>query len=65
MTVVDVSSDKDEELVNRLRTMFTQMRQAKRPFYETWNRNYRLVNNRIGGKASASWMPAQIGRAHV
>lgn len=56
MTVV--VSDKDEELVNRLRQLFTDMRQNKRPYYESWNRNYRLVNNRMGGKASASWMPA-------
>lgn len=61
MTATDVSNNdtsKEDALVNRLRQLFTEMRQSKRPYYETWNRNYRIVNNRVGGKASAAWMPA-------
>ena len=58
VTATTKTSDADEALVNKLRTMFVQARRAKQPYYESWNRNYRLVNNKQGGKPSASWMPA-------
>lgn len=51
-------SDSDQRLVNRLRTLFTDARNAKRSRYDSWYRNYRLVNNRVGGKTGAQWQPA-------
>jgi hypothetical protein len=37
--------------------LFLVARDEKRNRYDTWMRNYRLVNNRIGGTVS-NWMPA-------
>src|SRR4051812_12622670 len=51
--------DKDEGVVSSLRRMYLLARDEKRSRYDTWMRNYRLVNNRISGGASQSnWMPA-------
>jgi hypothetical protein len=47
----------DLETVNDLRQLFLAARDEKRQRYDTWMRNYRLVNNRIGGTVS-NWMPA-------
>ena len=47
----------DLQVVSDLRTLFLIARDEKRNRYDTWMRNYRLVNNRIGGTVS-NWMPA-------
>lgn len=47
----------DLNTVNELRNLFLIARDEKRNRYDTWMRNYRLVNNRIGGTVS-NWMPA-------
>jgi hypothetical protein len=64
MTMVDTqrvryesTRGEDIEVVNDLRTLFLVARDEKRNRYDTWMRNYRLVNNRIGGTVS-NWMPA-------
>ena len=44
--------------VRQLRGLWEHARNQKRGRYDTWTRNYRLVNNRLGGTASESWMPA-------
>ena len=49
--------DPDLEAINALRTLYMIARDEKRNRYDTWMRNYRLVNNRIGGTVS-NWMPA-------
>lgn len=48
---------KNLELISRLRRLFNVARDAKRARYNTWIRNYRLVNNQFGG-GNSSWMPA-------
>lgn len=49
----------DDEIVEKLKRMYVIARDAKRPRYDVWFRNYRLVHNRIGASAANnSWMPA-------
>src|SRR6516162_6323767 len=66
MTVTDANTyrvryegrnGEDLEVVNDLRNLYLIARDEKRNRYDTWMRNYRLVNNRIGGTVS-NWMPA-------
>lgn len=50
--------DRDLELVNKLRSIFSIARNYRRSQYDNWRRNYRLVNNRIGvGGLTQSWAP--------
>lgn len=50
--------EKESRVVNRLRNLFTIARDHKRTRYDAWMRNYRLVNNRIGGSGgNSTWMP--------
>jgi hypothetical protein len=52
------SRDEDElRLVSRLRNLFQYARDEKRKKYDTWLRNYRLLNTRFGGN-TAAWMPS-------
>jgi hypothetical protein len=53
----EATRGEDLDVVNDLRTLFLVARDEKRNRYDTWMRNYRLVNNRIGGTVS-NWMPA-------
>lgn len=49
----------DLDLINRLQQLFTLARNAKRNLYDSWMRNYKLVNNRVGGNVGgSSWYPA-------
>lgn len=49
----------DDQIVDKLKRLYQIARDAKRPRYDTWFRNYRLVHNRIGAAAANnSWMPA-------
>lgn len=45
------------ELTTRLRNLYMIARDHKRQRYDSWIRNYRLVNNRVSSQG-ASWMPA-------
>lgn len=56
MTIVNTKTDDD--IINRLRTLYTKARQNKRYYYDNWYRNYRLINNRMGGRTNLSWAPA-------
>jgi hypothetical protein len=47
----------DLEKTNYLRNLFLEARDAKRQRYDSWLRNYRLVNNRISGNTYTSWAP--------
>lgn len=47
----------DDELVNKLRTLFQRARDHRRQFYVNWERNYKLVTNKQGALTS-SWMPS-------
>lgn len=63
MSLVDTTpqpqyADEDLEAVNALRQLFLVARDDKRGRYDTWMRNYRLVNNRVGGSSQSNWMPA-------
>jgi hypothetical protein len=56
----DQGADRAQEeamLVNRLRSLFTYARDQRRSRYETWNRNYRIVKNRLAIPSVSSWMP--------
>lgn len=53
------TSREDLTVINQLRQLFLAARDEKRSRYDTWMRNYRLVNNRLGGAgAQSNWMPA-------
>lgn len=51
------SDNTDLSLLSRLRQMFQYARDARRARYDSWLRNYRLVNNHHGA-ASSSWAPS-------
>ncbi|HXA31501.1 MAG TPA: hypothetical protein VNV87_04520 [Acidimicrobiales bacterium] len=51
------ATDKEQLLVSRLRTLFSYARDQKRVRYETWQRNYRIVHNRLNLPSVSSWMP--------
>ena len=56
---VEVPATRDESAtVNKLRELYLIARNSKRARYDTWIRNYRLVNNRFGGGQSSNWMPS-------
>ena len=48
----------DLDFVSELKSLFIYARDYKRSRYEAWQRNYRLVNNKIGGQATTAWMPS-------
>ncbi len=51
------AAHREAELVSRLRTLFQYARDQKRSRYETWQRNYRIVHNRLNLPSVSSWMP--------
>lgn len=51
-------ASRDLDLINKLQQLFTLSRNAKRNLYDSWMRNYKLVNNRIGSVGGGSWYPA-------
>lgn len=54
----NMPDEREHKVVNRLRNMFLVARDHKRNRYDSWMRNYRLVNNRIGGiGGNSTWMP--------
>jgi hypothetical protein len=53
MTLVE-----SQDRVAKLKLIWQHARNGKRNRYDHWTRNYRLVNNRMGGNAAESWMPA-------
>lgn len=58
MAVTNIRSHVDDELVSRLRTMFTIARDYRRYRHDTWIRNYRLIHNKIGTSGLSAWMPS-------
>lgn len=57
-TVHYLPSRADATVVARLRNLYISARQAKRARYDTWVRNYRLVQNQLGGTSQSNWMPS-------
>lgn len=51
-------ADTDLELINRLRQLFIRARDARRSRHDGWNRNWRLVNNRMNTTGIAAWQPS-------
>lgn len=47
----------DFEYLNYLRTLFVASRKDKTPRIDSWNRNYKIVNNRYQSAQFASWAP--------
>src|SRR5215469_3296424 len=47
----------DAHYLNYLRTLFIQARKHKQPRIDSWNRNYKIVNNRYQSAQFASWAP--------
>lgn len=57
----DMPKKSDYDLVQRLQQLFRQAKQAKSDRYEGWDRNTRLVHNKIGGRtalAASTWPPS-------
>jgi hypothetical protein len=50
------SSD-DAQYLNYLRTLFISARKDKTPRIDSWNRNYKIINNRYQSAQFASWAP--------
>lgn len=60
MTIAErgsTAAEREAQLVNRLRSLFTYARDQRRTRFETWNRNYRIVKNRLAVPSVSSWMP--------
>ncbi len=53
-----VLADPDNELITRLQQLYIQARSRKRQYYETWRKNYLLINNRMWAESRTPWMPA-------
>lgn len=51
-------ADTDMELVNKLRQLFLRARDARRTRHDNWNRNWRLLNNRMNTTGIQSWQPS-------
>lgn len=49
--------DQDAQYLNYLRTLFVTARKEKQPRIDSWNRNYKIVNNRYQSAQFASWAP--------
>ena len=47
----------DAQYLNYLRTIFIQARRDKQPRIDSWNRNYKIINNRYQSAQFASWAP--------
>lgn len=58
MTSTSLYSSADLDIINKLQQLFTLARNAKRNLYDSWMRNYKLVNNRTGSQSGTSWYPA-------
>ena len=56
--IKDTVKHSDLELINRLRNLYLVARDYKRARYDIWQRNYRLVNNKMGSQTANNWMPA-------
>lgn len=54
------STTTDSELayINQLRSLYLSARNEKRSRRESWLRNYRLVNNRMGAPSTNQWQPS-------
>lgn len=50
-------AEREARLVSRLRTLFVYARDHKRARFENWQRNYRLVHNRLNLPSVSAWMP--------
>ena len=48
----------ETDLVNYLRSLYSEARNERRNLYDTWYRNYRLVHNRQANTTAQAWMPA-------
>lgn len=55
----ELSRHQSSNVASDLKQLYLIARDSKRLRYDTWMRNYRLVNNRLGGVGqSSNWMPA-------
>src|SRR5215510_7515094 len=58
MPAAETGAGRDNlQLVSDLRQLYLIARDEKRQRYDNWMRNYRLLNNRVGGTVQ-NWMPA-------
>lgn len=48
-TIDRTSTDAEQQLLSFCRDLFSRARSKKKPLYETWQRNYKLVHNKYGG----------------
>lgn len=48
----------DTELVGRLRTLFAQARDQRKPVIQQWRKNHRVMRNRTFTNAVPAWMPS-------
>ena len=56
-----LTTDKGTDLIQKLQQLYRTARRVKSDKYDAWDRNYRLLNNRIGGRAAlntGSWPPS-------
>lgn len=58
LTAVSPANTKDITLIGQLMVLFNQALAKKRPRYEMWNRNYRMLHNRAWGAGRPDWMPS-------
>ena len=54
MTMTDTA---DIQLVSRLRQLFLAARDARKPRQDNWNRNLRLLHNKLQTSGISSWQP--------
>lgn len=52
------TTDSELSYINQLRNLYLSARNEKRTRRESWLRNYRLVNNRLGTPSSNQWQPS-------
>jgi len=48
----------ESELINKLTQYYIQARSRKRQYYDTWRKNYLLVNNKMWAEFRQPWMPS-------
>jgi hypothetical protein len=53
-----IETVEDLELIGKVRTLYDRARARRRARVETWQRNWRLLNNRSWGALREAWMPS-------
>lgn len=49
--------DQDHQYISYLRNLYLTARKDKQPRMESWNRNYKIINNRYQSSVFSSWAP--------